>query len=66
MCGCRRRCALWHFRAAWLIASTSPRASQMINFGLMPPKLRVPFASLVALVWNVVQSLIANRPITTG
>ena len=38
----------------------------MINFGLMPPKLRVPFASLVALVWNVVQSLIANRPVAVG
>jgi len=36
-------------------------APQIINFALMPPALRVPFASLVALVWNVVQSLIANR-----
>ena len=34
---------------------------QLINFRLMPPALRLPFGSLVALVWGVIQSLIANR-----
>mmetsp|Transcript_40838 Transcript_40838/g.135242 ORF Transcript_40838/g.135242 Transcript_40838/m.135242 type:complete len:264 (-) Transcript_40838:2375-3166(-) len=34
---------------------------QLVNFALMPPPLRVPFASLVALVWNVVLALVANR-----
>ena len=43
-------------------APRSPRT----NSGSRSRRARVPFASLVALVWNVVQSLIANRPITTG
>ena len=34
---------------------------QMANFRLVPVPLRVPFASGVALIWNVVQSIIANR-----
>jgi hypothetical protein len=33
---------------------------QCLNFAVVPPKLRVPFASLVALVWNVITSLVAN------
>ena len=36
-------------------------APQLVNFALMPPPLRVPFASVVALVWNVVLALVANR-----
>lgn len=34
---------------------------QALNFRLMPEPLRVPFASLVALGWNVVLALVANR-----
>jgi hypothetical protein len=34
---------------------------QLLNFAVMPPPLRVPFASCVALLWNVVLALVANR-----
>ena len=34
---------------------------QLLNFRLVPPALRLPFASVVALIWGVVQSVIANR-----
>jgi len=34
---------------------------QLVNFSLMPAPLRVPFASVTALVWGVVQSTLANR-----
>jgi len=33
---------------------------QLVNFALVPPFARVAFANVVALVWNVVLSLIAN------
>ncbi|KAL1500095.1 hypothetical protein AB1Y20_012769 [Prymnesium parvum] len=34
---------------------------QLVNFRWMPPRLRLPFGSLVALLWGVIQSIIANR-----
>lgn len=34
---------------------------QILNFALVPPGLRVSFANCVALVWNVVISMIANK-----
>ena len=34
---------------------------QIANFRIVPLPLRVPFASAVALIWNVIQSIIANR-----
>ena len=34
---------------------------QLVNFRLVPPALRLPFGSLVALVWGVIQSIIVNR-----
>ena len=33
---------------------------QLINFALVPPFARVAFANAVALVWNVILSVIAN------
>ena len=36
-------------------------APQLINFAVMPVPLRVPFANVVAVVWNVILSIIANR-----
>ena len=36
-------------------------APQLINFALVPPYARVAFANVVALVWNVVLSIIANK-----
>ena len=34
---------------------------QLLNFALVPPPLRLPFANAVALVWNVVLSIAANE-----
>ena len=34
---------------------------QLLNFWLVPPQLRLFFANCVALVWNVVLSVLANR-----
>ena len=34
---------------------------QLINFRFVPPSGRVAFASAVALVWSVVQSIAANK-----
>ena len=34
---------------------------QLVNFALIPPYGRVAFANCVALVWNVILSLIANK-----
>lgn len=34
---------------------------QLFNFWLVPPQLRLFFANCVALVWNVVLSVMANR-----
>lgn len=34
---------------------------QLINFRFVPPIFRLPFSSLIALIWGVVQSIIANR-----
>lgn len=34
---------------------------QLINFALVPPYARVAFANAIALVWNVVLSVMANR-----
>lgn len=36
-------------------------APQLINFMFVPPPLRVGFANLVALLWNAILSVIANR-----
>ena len=35
---------------------------QLINFAFVPPFARVAFANVIALVWNVVLSVIANAP----
>ncbi|KAG8466775.1 hypothetical protein KFE25_008154 [Diacronema lutheri] len=34
---------------------------QLVNFMFVPPSLRVGFANLVAIVWNAILSMIANR-----
>jgi len=34
---------------------------QVFNFAVVPPQLRVGFASLIAIVWNMVLSIIANK-----
>ena len=34
---------------------------QLLNFALVPPKLRLVFANVVALVWNVVISVMVNK-----
>lgn len=34
---------------------------QLLNFALVPPRLRLVFANVVALVWNVVISVMVNR-----
>jgi hypothetical protein len=34
---------------------------QVINFAFVPPKLRVAFANVVAVLWNAILSIIANR-----
>lgn len=34
---------------------------QLLNFGFVPPPLRVGFANIVAVVWNTILSIIANR-----
>tara|TARA_B100000767_G_C19547623_1_gene443529 strand:+ start:603 stop:722 length:120 start_codon:yes stop_codon:yes gene_type:complete len=34
---------------------------QLLNFALVPPKLRLVFANAVALVWNVVISVMVNK-----
>lgn len=36
-------------------------APQLLSFRLLPPALRLPFGSLVAFGWGVIQSLIINR-----
>lgn len=34
---------------------------QLVNFALVPPYARVAFANAIALVWNVVLSVVANK-----
>ena len=34
---------------------------QLLNFKVVPPQLRLPFANVVALVWNVILSVLANK-----
>jgi len=34
---------------------------QILNFGVVPPAFRVSFANCVALLWNIILSIIANK-----
>jgi hypothetical protein len=34
---------------------------QLLNFSVVPPILRVAFANVVAIAWNAILSIIANR-----
>ena len=35
---------------------------QLVNFAVVPPYARVAFANVIALVWNVVLSVMVNAP----